>query len=455
MPSTEHRNRILIIDSDRSSAAVLERYLADVYDVSVSPLDHDPLAGSDPPEAELVILDIDMQDRDGLELLSGMRNRFPNILVIIITASADVNLAVQAMKLGAYEYLTKPVNTELVGTAVKKALSVFELKSEVDQLRDRIRRNEVFSSIIGGSEGIGRVLDEVTKVMTKDVNVLLLGESGTGKELVARAIHSGSRRRQGPFVVVNCAAITTELADSLLFGHKKGSFTGAFSDHDGFFAQAHGGTIFLDEIGDMDMDVQAKVLRVIEDKRVRKVGDSKEIIVDFRIVSATNRDFKDIIARNEFRSDLYYRLEEYPVKIPPLRERRDDIPLLAHHFLDEFCKFYEIPEMHFGEEAMRELHRYEWPGNIRELKNVIQRAAVLSAGEQIDSLNITESRNTVPAASKTVSTPAEDIQTLEELEREAVERAYRAAGGNPERACLLLGISRATLYRKLKRYNIR
>ncbi len=451
------RTKILIFGAGDETAPFLKRSLEGEYRVMLAQDGREPLSETETSDPDLVILDIDMPGRDGLALLAELRVRFPNVFVIILTSSADVNLAVRAMKTGAYEYLTKPVNAELVGTIVKKALSIYELKSEVDQLRSRIRRNEVFSSIIGESDEIGGVLDDITRVMATDVNVLLLGESGTGKELVARAVHSGSRRAGGPFVVVNCAAITAELADSLLFGHKKGSFTGAFADHAGFFEQARGGTIFLDEIGDMNVDVQAKVLRVIEDRKVRKLGDGREVQVDFRIVSATNRDFKETISRNEFRSDLYYRLEEYPVRIPPLRERGSDIPLLARHFLSEFCKFYEIPEMGFTEEVMRELTRYRWPGNIRELKNVIQRAAVQAAGDLIESVTMGESGRSDQPEGKGSRNPLsipDGIRSLAELEREAIEKAYRAAQGNPERACIMLGISRATLYRKLKLYKI-
>ena len=452
IPDT-NRIRILLVDSDRETTQSLHRNLDGEYAVRTADCSADLYGSAGSFDPQLVIMDINIPDCDGLDVLAKLKNKFPNLFVIILTASSDINMAVKAMKLGAYEYLTKPANYELLTTVIKKALSIYELKTEVVQLRDRIWRNEVFSSIIGESGNIRQIFDEVTKVMTKDVNVLLLGDSGTGKELIARAIHNGSKRHGGPFVVVNCAAITTELADSLLFGHKKGSFTGAFADHTGFFEQARGGTIFLDEIGDMNIDVQAKVLRVLEDKKVRKLGDNRELTVDFRIISATNRDFKSIISKNEFRNDLYYRLEEYPVRIPPLRERRDDIPLLARHFLNEFCKFYEIPEMSISEKAMEDLLGYGWPGNIRELKNVIQRAAVNSMGEQIESVTVGPAEK--PAA-KTVAPQDQDqsIRTLDELEGEAVEKAYRAAHNNPERACLMLGISRATLYRKLKKYNI-
>ena len=360
--------KIAIIDNDTDTLHELEKSLNEEYNVETTEDSEHALEAIDRFKPDIAILDIDIPGHDGLHILKLIKNAFPDLFVIIVTASQDINIAVRAMKLGAYEYLSKPVNIEMIQTIIDKAKSIYDLQHEVDFLKNRIRRKEVFNNIIGESNEIRHVFDDSAKVMDKDVNVLILGESGTGKELLARAIHNGSKRNKGPFVVINCAAITTDLADSLLFGHKKGSFTGAFTDHTGYFQQANDGTIFLDEIGDMNIDVQAKVLRVLEDKKIRKVGDNKEIGVNFRIVSATNRNFKEIITNNEFRNDLYYRLEEYPLTIPPLRVRKDDITLLARHFLREFCIFYEIDYMKFDDSVLENLQKYNWPGNIRSLK---------------------------------------------------------------------------------------
>ncbi|WP_416145753.1 sigma-54 interaction domain-containing protein [Prosthecochloris sp. SCSIO W1103] len=318
--------------------------------------------------------------------------------------------------------------------------------------------------------------------METEVNVLVIGESGTGKELFAQAIHSGSKRKNGPFVTINCAAISNELADSLLFGHVKGSFTGANSDHTGFFEQADGGTILLDEIGDMSLDIQAKVLRVLQERKIRRVGEKKERSVDFRLISATHKDFSDAIKNKTFRADLYYRLEEYPLLIPPLRERREDIPLLANHFLDSFCTANNIDPISFSASVLENLSMYDWPGNIRELQNIVRRAAINRSGDEITSIpflpqtHMQEAAALSPSDQSHIDKPAPpepkeqkapDIPPaettapeqgkallLKNAELQTILKAYELAGGNQTRTAEILGISRSSLYRKLKKFGI-
>ncbi len=314
---------VLIADDDSSSRKLLGHF--------ISKMGYETLFAEDGEQCieliaeqpvDLLLLDINMPKKDGFDVMRYLTERNIGIPVIMVTASNEIPLAVRCIKLGAYEYLTKPIDAERLRLVVRNA-------NEVQQLKKELRTKEVFRHVIGKSNALRHSMDMAKKVMQTDINVLILGESGTGKELFAQAIHEGSRRKNGPFVSINCAAISSELADSLLFGHKKGAFTGANSDHAGFFEQADGGTIFLDEIGDMNTDIQAKVLRVLQEKMIRRVGEKTERAVDFRVVSATNRDFAMAIRDNAFREDLYYRLEGFPIDIPPLRERKGDIPLLA------------------------------------------------------------------------------------------------------------------------------
>ena len=284
-------------------------------------LGYTPIVATDGQEAinklsadiKVLLLDIKMPKKDGIEVLKFAKENYTELPVIMVTALHDIDTAVKAIKLGAFDYLTKPLDFDRLSTALRNATEVSNLKSEVYELQDKLRRSELFSDIVGESDKVNEVFELVSRVLETDINVIIIGESGTGKELVARALHNGSKRRDAPFVAVNSSAITKELADSLLFGHKKGSFTGATEDRAGFFEQADKGTIFLDEIGDMELEIQAKVLRILEEKKVRRVGEKEEKLLDFRVIAATNRDLAQAVAENAFRKDLYFRLEEYPL----------------------------------------------------------------------------------------------------------------------------------------------
>jgi len=414
-------------------------------------------------DVNAVLLDLEMPRMDGMQVLKWTKTHYPLIPIIMVTAVDDVQMAVQAIKDGAYDYITKPFDADRLKMVLKNALAMWQLRQELGRLQSRLRRSELFSDIIGESDRLKEVFNLVEQVLETDVNVLIIGESGTGKELLAKAIHKGSPRRDGPFVPVNCAAITLELADSLLFGHKKGAFTGAHEDRAGYFEQANGGTIFLDEIGDMPQDIQAKVLRILEERKVRRIGEQKERPLDFRVIAATNRDLAHAVQEKAFRKDLYFRLEEYPIYLPPLRERREDIPLLAQHFLDEFCQVNDLPSKRFSEQAMAQLMAHSWPGNIRELRNVIRRAAIRSSGPVVEEVLITDVQHNEAEPSKEIITPAPanvgkeastEIRPLSDIEREAIQRAYILADRNAIEAAKLLGISRATMYRKLKKLGL-
>lgn len=463
---------VLIADDDVASRKLLGHFISKMgYSVLFAEDGDSCIKMLNEERIDVLLLDINMPKKDGFDVMSHLSDHEIKLPVIMVTASNEIPLAVRCIKMGAYEYLTKPVDIERLKIVFRNTISETDLHYEVQQLKKELKTKELFHNIIGKSSIIKKSMEQAMQVMETDLNVLVLGESGTGKELFAQAIHHGSKRKNGPFVSVNCAAISNELADSLLFGHKKGSFTGANNDHIGFFEQADGGTIFLDEIGDMNSDIQAKVLRVLQEKKIRRVGEKTERTVDFRVISATNHDFSRAIRNNTFREDLYYRLEEFPIFVPPLRERKDDIPTLARHFLDEFCSANNLGPIQISETALSNLSTYHWPGNVRELKNAVQRAAVTSRGNIIERLvsslqpssqprfQADELCNTSETAAPVRQEPEKNESgnsyTMDELERKAVQKAFTSSGCNAAKAAETLGISRATFYRKLKKYGIK
>ena len=412
------------------------------------------------PDIRAMLLDIKMPDKDGIEVLEFVRKEYPRIPVIMVSALHDLEIAVKAIKMGAFDYLTKPLDFDRLSTVLRNALDFSILKEEIIDLQGKLRQSELFTDIVGESDKVNEVFELVNRVLETDINVMIIGESGTGKELIAKALHQGSKRREGPFIAVNCSAITSELAESLLFGHKKGSFTGATEDRAGYFEQADQGTIFLDEIGDMNLEIQAKVLRILEDKKVRRVGEKEERSINFRVISATNRDLSKAAKENNFRNDLYFRLEEYPIYLPPLRERKVDIPLLAQHFLNEFCESNNISAKRFSQTAVQLMVQHSWPGNIRELKNVVRRTAVRSNTDLIDQIDLgrmvenTQAEMVKPefVQDKEVIPANTEFTPLDVIEKQAIEKAYFHSDRNAAEAAKLLGISRATMYRKLKQF---
>ncbi len=373
--------RIYIVDDEKTIAKLLELwvgerwgYSAETFSDGKSFLDR----FSEPPD--LVLLDLMLPDINGVDLLKEIKQRAPEIPVIVLSAQARIEVAIETLKLGASDYFSKPVDFPKLEVAIKNALRLASLTREVERLRENVETRVHFDNIIAQSGEMHEVFKLVNRVKNSDICVLILGESGTGKELIARAIHYNSDRAKGPFVVVNCASIPRDLLESELFGHEKGAFTGAIQRRIGKFEQAIGGTVFLDEIGEMDLSLQAKILRVIQEKTFNRVGGNETITTNARLISATNRELREEVKQRNFREDLYFRLSTFPIMLPPLRNRKSDILLLAEHFLNQFGKEQGKPKLRFSRKALDLLYRYPWPGNIRELENAIQRGVVLTDG---------------------------------------------------------------------------
>jgi len=397
-------------------------------------------------EFDVVLTDLRMPDLDGMDVLRAAREARQDVPVILFTAFGSIETAIQAIRQGAYDYVTKPFSLEEISLLVEKALEDRRLRAENISLRRELEGRHRFENLLGKSPAMQTVFDLIQRVAPGDSNVLITGESGTGKELVAKAIHYNSPRARRPFVPVNCAAMPAGLLESELFGHVRGAFTGAVRAREGLFREAEGGTLFLDEIGDMAPELQAKLLRALEDRAVRPVGSDETIPVDLRIVVATNKDLPARVQEGTFREDLYYRLAVIPIHLPPLRERREDIPLLAEHFLGRAATTSGKGVKGFTPEAMAALLRHPWPGNVRELENVVERAATLAVEDQItpDTLFLETSAAPAPAA---LLAQAARRPTLEELTAEYVALVLREVGGDKAKAAEILGVSKRTLYR--------
>ncbi|MDZ7260724.1 MAG: sigma-54 dependent transcriptional regulator [candidate division KSB1 bacterium] len=403
---------------------------------------------------DLVITDLKMEKVDGFKILNHVKQVSPNTEVIVITAYATIDSAVKAMKLGAYDYISKPFQREEIVLNVKKALEKRRLTAEVQTLQKQVREKYKFENIIGNHEKMVEVLKLVEKVASVDVPVLILGESGTGKELIAKAIHNSSNRRDAPFVVINCGALPENLQESELFGHVKGAFTGAILNKKGLFEEANGGTIFLDEIGEMSLSTQVKLLRVIQNGEVRPVGGNTPTFVNTRLIVASNRDLKAMVKRNEFREDLLFRINVVQINLPPLRDRRSDIPLLVDHFLKKFSQKLKKNVRSISPSAFSVLMSYPWPGNVRELENVIERAVILTKGEEI-SLEDFPAELMTAQGYTTVPLQTERKLTLEEIEKNVILSRLHEHNWNKARTAVDLGIGITTLWRKIKKYNLR
>ncbi len=446
------KQKILIIDDDPSLRRVLEYNLQqDGYQVSAAASGEEGLQLFDGHAPPLVITDLKMSGMDGFAILREIKKRAPDTLVIIITAFGAVETAVEAMKLGAYDYITKPFNRDELKLVVRKALHVTDLSSENRKLREELDERVDFRNIIGISREMEKVFQVVRRVSTTDATVLLTGESGTGKELVAKAIHSLSSRGMAPFVPINCAAIPRDLLESELFGHVKGAFTGAIKDKPGKFLQADGGTLFLDEVGELPLDLQPKLLRALQEKVVEPVGGAESRQLDVRVVAATNLDLEEAIADGIFREDLYYRLAVIPVQLPPLRRRKEDIPLLIRHFAVK----HGVEATVFSDEVVQALTEYDWPGNVRELQNIVERLLIMRSGEVIQLGELPEK---ILAGGKKgptgiVNLPDEGY-SLEQLVREIVLAALERNGWNQTAAARFLRIPRHVLIYRMEKYGI-
>jgi two-component system response regulator HydG len=436
---------VLVVDDERAMVRMVQRHLEDEGFV-VTPLSTGPdaIAALAREEYDVILTDLVMSDLDGLAVLREAQRLQPGARVILMTAFTSVETAIAAMRQGAYDYLSKPFKMGEVTIAVRRAVEDRRLREENRRLRDEVGRRYAFTSLLGRSPSMQAVFERITAVAGSDATVLLLGESGTGKELAARAIHWNGARRAGPFVAVNCAAIPDTLLESELFGHEKGAFTGAQRKRRGLFAEAGGGTLFLDEIADMSLALQAKLLRALQDKAVRPLGGNEEMRLDVRVVSATNRDLPTLVRESAFREDLYYRLAVIPIRLPSLRERAEDIPLLAQHFLERTAGTLGRRFDGFTEDALSWLITQPWPGNVRQLENVVERAATLAKEPWITRADV----GTDLASLVRCDGPRRP--TLHQVEQQYIEQVLAETKGDKNAAARILGVSVRTLQRMFR-----
>jgi len=448
------RGRIVVVDDEVNAASALTTLLReDGYDVDSANDAREGLKLLDKEPCDIVLTDLRMPGMDGLEFLKQLKKAHPLTMVIVMTAYGTVKTAVQAMKLGAEDYLSKPIDVEELEVIVQKALERKELLEEAHALRERLEQKYRFDNLVGESPQMLTLFKTIRQVAPSSASVLIKGESGTGKELIAQALHQNSPRKSRRFVKVACAALPETLLESELFGHEKGSFTGALYARAGRFEVADGGTLFLDEIGDISPTVQVKLLRFLEEREFERVGGNKTLRVDVRIVCATHRDLKKKLEDGTFREDLFYRLNVIEVEIPPLRERSSDIPLLAHHFLRKYAAANGKEVSGFTDEALGCLLRHSWPGNVREMENAIERAVVLTNEPVLTLAHFPTLQHPaeaeVPVAGGSVSVPG---SPLSEIERDAILRTLEAVGGSTSRAAAMLKISPRKIQYKLKEY---
>ncbi|MBW3553399.1 MAG: sigma-54 dependent transcriptional regulator [Gemmatimonadetes bacterium] len=446
--------KILVIDDETSILNTIEILLrGEGFEVTVRTSGRQAMDEWEALSPDIVLTDIRMPGLTGMDVLGAVRERDPEVPVILMTAQASLQSAIDAVNHGAFYYLQKPFSNADLLALCRRAAETRVLKRENVALKKEIRRRDTSRSgrPIGKSRGFIEVIDLAETVAPTDSTVLITGESGTGKEIVARYIHTLSERSEGPFISINCGALPENLLESELFGHVKGSFTGAVKDKEGLLAAARGGTFFLDEIGEMSPALQVKLLRAIQEREIVPVGSTRTAEIDVRIIAATNRDLEEEIRRGMFRSDLYYRLNVITLHIPPLRERADDVPLLVEHFLEQLGGAKGPPA--FDEQVIERLRAYDWPGNVRELENALERATVLAGGTRLTAEHL-PARVLQPPAETLVSDKPPENPTLEVIERAYVLWVLQAEGGNKARAAEVLGIDPSTLYRKLNRYGV-
>lgn len=444
---TEHAS-ILIVDDEKAVRESLGSWFRDEgYEVDIAESAADALEQLAHKTWDVFLLDIRMPGMDGLELQRRLKEVQPDATIIFMTAYASVETAVEGMKQGAYDYIIKPFDPDDLEHTIRNAVERKRLVSENTQLRTKIDELNLLHEVVGTSEATRRVLEQVAMVSASDTTVLIRGESGTGKELIARAIHANSERRYMPIVVVNCGALSEGVLESELFGHEKGAFTGAQYRRKGKFEMANGGTLFLDEIGDIGLKTQVDLLRVLEEKKITRVGGNAEIPVNFRLIAATNKNLESMNAEGRFREDLYYRINVFSITIPPLRERREDIPLLADHFLKKFSISMNRQISGIAADAKQLLINYDWPGNVRELQNAIERAVLVCKSGKIE-------RDDLPVHLNGANAEAA-AKSLAEIERQHIKRMLDESGWNIYRTARLLEIDRVTLYNKIKKYGFK
>jgi len=466
------KGRLLVVDDERGIVIALKGlFTKEGYEVETAESGEEALGKVKAGLFHVIITDLSMKGMSGLELLKQVREIDPQCAVLMITAFGTQRIAVEAMKAGAEDYLPKPFDNDELRLKVRKVMETQLLKRAHNQLLDQVRlETGVFENMIGRSRAMMRVFETIEKVAPTDVTVLVRGESGTGKELVARAIHFRSPRARKPFIAVNCAAFSRELVESELFGHEKGAFTGAVQRREGKFEAADGGTLFLDEIGDMALETQAKLLRVLQEKQFERIGGNQPLSIDVRIIAATNQDLETMVSQGRFREDLYYRIKVVEIRIPPVRERRDDIPLMVRHFIDDACQRFGKPAMRLSPEAMRACLDRPWKGNARSLKAAIEQAVILAGGDEISPEDLFSGSdpegdhapapmtNHVPVGSddgdETLTFREAKDKFVGDWEREFFIRALRATGGNISRAAERIGMYRQSFQQKMRELGI-
>ncbi len=450
------RYNILVVDDDKNIGKMIEIHLRKTKEYNVRTVSSGEacLKVFSEEYPDLVLMDIQMPGIDGIETLKRLRDIEPLVPSVMMSAHGTIEKAVQSMKLGAYDFITKPFTSDRLLVTVKNALMTSSLKKEIADLRNELRNRYNFANIVGQSGKMQEVFRSIEKIIDSNVTVLIQGESGTGKELIARAIHYHSKARASkPFVAVNCSALPESLLESELFGHEKGAFTGASGKRVGKFEVANNGTIFLDEIGLMSQMTQAKLLRVLQEREFERVGGNELVKVDVRVISATNVDLEDAVKKGEFREDLFYRISVFPIRLPSLRERREDIPLLAAHFLEKYCKQENKNIEGIAPDALELLMAYSWPGNVRELENAIERATLLASSDEIAPKDLPNSVRAI-GEKKIYEKDATLSSWIEKLEEEALRQALLECEGNISQTAKKLGIGRATIYRKAKKYGL-
>jgi two-component system response regulator HydG len=450
------RYSILVVDDDPAHRIMLHSLLRGWgYNISEANDGSEAINIIHEQPFDLILMDIRMIKVSGLQALIEIKSFNPAIPVIMMTAYSSVETAVEALKNGAYDYLTKPLDFNELRLAINRAMDHKNLKEENRLLRETLGARFDRRNIIGRSPVMVKLLETVAQVAPSEANILITGESGTGKEMIAGAIHYNSTKKEGPFIKVNCAAITETLLESELFGHEKGAFTGAYKRKEGLFRQAHRGSIFLDEISEMSLSMQVKLLRVLQEREITRVGGEEVIAIDVRVIAATNKDLLQEISAGRFREDLYYRLNVVTLNMPPLMDRKEDIPLIAQHFLNKFCHINHKEIKGFTPQAMDRLIKYNWPGNVRELMNAVERGVVLSTADYID-------EDALPIIFNSASSPTDASHqgdkysdtSLDEVEKKTILKTLDLTNGNKSEAARRLGITRRTLHKKLKVYGV-
>jgi two-component system response regulator AtoC len=451
---------IFIVDDEPAISKLLSYWVKDKwrYQAQVFSNGEDVLRNLS-QKPDLILLDIMLPGLDGLETLKRIKQFDEHIPVIILSAQGSIEVAVESLRFGAFDYFPKPIDQQRLEPSIKNAIRNYDLVRELDNLKENVKKEYSFDNIISADGKMQDVFKLVSKVLDNDITVLIHGESGTGKELVARAVHYNGKRKDKPFVVVNCASIPRELLESELFGHEKGSFTGAYQKKLGKFEVANEGTIFLDEVGELEMLLQAKLLRVIQQREFERVGGTDTVKTDVRIISATNRDLKKAVDDKEFREDLFYRLNSFPIYVPPLRQRKGDILVLAHHFLELFNKKLSKNAKGFSKKALKLIYEYSWPGNIREMENTIERCLIISESDLVDvddlppHIKASQTNGSVDLGSGALFSD-DSIVPFEKLKEESIRHALKVTNGNIVEAAKKLHLGRATIYRLMEKYNI-